>query len=119
MIEHILKRERERGGEVQRGSILFNLYFNLYLFIVSIYFICKKSVSLYAYYSLMIYILQSIRSECETFEYTCNESKKPQNKNLNRYRDVAPYDHTRIILKRGVCDYIHANLIRVNILCKK
>ncbi|XP_011163432.1 tyrosine-protein phosphatase non-receptor type 1 isoform X4 [Solenopsis invicta] len=57
---------------------------------------------------------QAIRSECESFEYTCNESKKPQNKNLNRYRDVAPYDHTRIILKRGVCDYIHANLIRVD-----
>ncbi|XP_018403477.1 PREDICTED: tyrosine-protein phosphatase non-receptor type 1 isoform X2 [Cyphomyrmex costatus] len=57
---------------------------------------------------------QGIRSECETFEFTCNESKKPQNRNLNRYRDVAPYDHTRIILKRGVCDYIHANLIRVD-----
>ncbi|XP_012528069.1 tyrosine-protein phosphatase non-receptor type 1 isoform X2 [Monomorium pharaonis] len=57
---------------------------------------------------------QDIRSECESFQYTCNESKKPQNKNLNRYRDVAPYDHTRIILKRGVCDYIHANLIRVD-----
>ncbi|XP_018374875.1 PREDICTED: tyrosine-protein phosphatase non-receptor type 1 isoform X1 [Trachymyrmex cornetzi] len=57
---------------------------------------------------------QSIRSECEAFEYTCNESKKPQNKTLNRYRDVAPYDHTRIILKRGVCDYIHANLIQVD-----
>lgn len=65
-------------------------------------------------------ILQSIRSECESFNYyyTCNESKKPQNKNLNRYRDVAPYDHTRIILQRGVCDYIHANLIRVNISCE-
>ncbi|XP_077264577.1 tyrosine-protein phosphatase non-receptor type 1 isoform X1 [Temnothorax americanus] len=57
---------------------------------------------------------QNIRSECESFDYTCNESKKPQNKTLNRYRDVAPYDHTRIILKRGVCDYIHANLIRVD-----
>ncbi|KAL6267830.1 hypothetical protein P5V15_000902 [Pogonomyrmex californicus] len=57
---------------------------------------------------------QDIRNKCESFEYTCNESKKPQNKNLNRYRDVAPYDHTRVILKRGVCDYIHANLIRVD-----
>ncbi|KAL0115691.1 hypothetical protein PUN28_010907 [Cardiocondyla obscurior] len=57
---------------------------------------------------------QNIRSECESFEYTCHESKKPQNKILNRYRDVAPYDHTRIILKRGVCDYIHANLVQVD-----
>ncbi|XP_020294852.1 tyrosine-protein phosphatase non-receptor type 1 isoform X2 [Pseudomyrmex gracilis] len=46
-------------------------------------------------------------------EYSCIESKKPQNKNLNRYRDVVPYDHSRIILKRGTCDYIHANLIQV------
>lgn len=64
-------------------------------------------------------ILQHIRNECGNYDYTCNESKKPQNKNLNRYRDVAPYDHTRIILKRGVCDYIHANLIQVNMLRKK
>ncbi|EZA58596.1 tyrosine-protein phosphatase non-receptor type 2 isoform X1 [Ooceraea biroi] len=59
-------------------------------------------------------LYQHIRNECGGYEYTCNESKKPQNKNLNRYRDVAPYDHTRIILKRGVCDYIHANLIQVD-----
>ncbi|XP_029665553.1 tyrosine-protein phosphatase non-receptor type 1 isoform X2 [Formica exsecta] len=59
-------------------------------------------------------LYQHIRNECGNYEYTCNESKKPQNKNLNRYRDVAPYDHTRIILNRGVCDYIHANLIKVD-----
>ncbi|XP_072753457.1 tyrosine-protein phosphatase non-receptor type 2-like isoform X2 [Anoplolepis gracilipes] len=59
-------------------------------------------------------LYQHIRNECGNYEYTCNESKKPQNKNLNRYRDVAPYDHTRIILKRGVCDYIHANLIQMD-----
>ncbi|XP_070156159.1 tyrosine-protein phosphatase non-receptor type 1-like isoform X2 [Polyergus mexicanus] len=59
-------------------------------------------------------LYQHIRNECGNYEYTCNESKKPQNKNLNRYRDVAPYDHTRIILNRGVCDYIHANLIKMD-----
>ncbi|XP_043463432.1 tyrosine-protein phosphatase non-receptor type 1 isoform X1 [Leptopilina heterotoma] len=58
-------------------------------------------------------IYQHMRNECTNFEYTCNESKKPQNRNLNRYRDVAPYDHTRIELKRGSCDYINANLIEV------
>jgi len=84
-----------------------------------LFLLSKTNVSLLFYNSvvndLLSNILQDIRNECESFEYTCNESKKPQNKNLNRYRDVAPYDHTRIILKRGVCDYIHANLIRVNI----
>ncbi|XP_050463273.1 tyrosine-protein phosphatase non-receptor type 1 isoform X1 [Cataglyphis hispanica] len=58
-------------------------------------------------------LFQHIRNECGNYEYTCNEARKPQNKILNRYRDVAPYDHTRVILKRGVCDYIHANLIKV------
>ncbi|XP_076385734.1 tyrosine-protein phosphatase non-receptor type 2 isoform X2 [Megachile rotundata] len=59
-------------------------------------------------------LYQHIRNECSNFSYTYNESRKPQNKNLNRYRDVLPYDHSRIILKRGPCDYINANLIRVD-----
>lgn len=61
-------------------------------------------------------LLQHIRNECSNFTYTCNESKKPQNRNLNRYRDVLPYDHSRIVLKRGPCDYVNANLIRVDII---
>ncbi|CAH1179488.1 unnamed protein product [Phaedon cochleariae] len=43
----------------------------------------------------------------------CSEAIKPQNKILNRYRDVSPYDHSRITLKRGSTDYINANLIKV------
>lgn len=46
-------------------------------------------------------------------DYTIKESLKPQNKKLNRYQDVAPYDHSRIILKKGSTDYINANLIKV------
>lgn len=30
---------------------------------------------------------------------------------MNRYRDVSPYDHSRIILRRGNIDYINANLV--------
>ncbi|XP_011315079.1 tyrosine-protein phosphatase non-receptor type 1 isoform X2 [Fopius arisanus] len=56
---------------------------------------------------------QHIREEYGNFNYTCDESKKPQNKNLNRYRDVAPYDHSRIILQKGPYDYINANLLNV------
>ncbi|XP_011140431.2 tyrosine-protein phosphatase non-receptor type 2 isoform X1 [Harpegnathos saltator] len=59
-------------------------------------------------------LYQHIRSVTGAYLLACNESKKPQNKNLNRYRDVAPYDHSRVILKRGVCDYIHANYIPVD-----
>ncbi|XP_078040684.1 tyrosine-protein phosphatase non-receptor type 2-like isoform X2 [Augochlora pura] len=59
-------------------------------------------------------LFQHIRNECSNFTYTSNESKKSRNKNLNRYRDVAPYDHSRIVLKKGACDYINANLIQVD-----
>ncbi|XP_014608533.1 PREDICTED: tyrosine-protein phosphatase non-receptor type 2 isoform X3 [Polistes canadensis] len=59
-------------------------------------------------------LYQHIRNECGNYGYTFNESKKRQNRNLNRYRDVSPYDHTRIVLKRGPCDYINANLIQVD-----
>ncbi|XP_044733892.1 tyrosine-protein phosphatase non-receptor type 1 isoform X2 [Chrysoperla carnea] len=45
--------------------------------------------------------------------FKCLEAKKPQNKTLNRYRDVNPYDHTRVKLTRGSCDYINANLVKV------
>lgn len=38
---------------------------------------------------------------------------KPQNKALNRYRDVSPYDHSRIKLQKGSSDYINANLIKI------
>lgn len=32
---------------------------------------------------------------------------------MNRYQDVNPYDHSRIILHRGNVDYINANLVRM------
>ncbi|XP_063925439.1 tyrosine-protein phosphatase non-receptor type 61F isoform X2 [Zophobas morio] len=58
-------------------------------------------------------LFQKIRSE--SAKNTCGflEAVKPQNKNLNRYRDVSPFDHSRIVLTRGRVDYINANLIKV------
>ncbi|XP_075229013.1 tyrosine-protein phosphatase non-receptor type 1-like isoform X2 [Lycorma delicatula] len=58
-------------------------------------------------------IYQDIRKECLKFDYSAVEAKKLKNKNLNRYRDVSPYDHTRIILKKGTCDYINANIVKM------
>lgn len=60
--------------------------------------------------------LQKIGRQCQAYPYTCIEAKKPQNKALNRYRDVNPYDHSRIVLKRCEQDYINANLVRVSLL---
>ncbi|KAK9499523.1 hypothetical protein O3M35_002546 [Rhynocoris fuscipes] len=56
---------------------------------------------------------QAIRTECLKNDFTTLAATKNKNKNLNRYRDVSPYDHSRIILNRGRCDYINANLIKV------
>lgn len=46
-------------------------------------------------------------------------ARLPENRQLNRYRDVLPYDHSRIILKKGSPDYINANLVEISRLNKK
>lgn len=55
------------------------------------------------------------RSELEAKEkkFTLDECNKTNNRRLNRYRDVSPYDHSRIVLHRGDVDYINANLVKV------
>ncbi|XP_022117971.2 tyrosine-protein phosphatase non-receptor type 4 isoform X2 [Pieris rapae] len=43
-------------------------------------------------------------------------AKLPSNVNKNRYRDIAPYDSTRVILKNGPTgDYINASFINMEI----
>ncbi|XP_051549133.1 tyrosine-protein phosphatase non-receptor type 4-like isoform X1 [Myxocyprinus asiaticus] len=44
-------------------------------------------------------------------------ARLPQNVSKNRYRDISPYDATRVILK-GTDDYINANYINMEIPCK-
>ncbi|XP_020610211.1 tyrosine-protein phosphatase non-receptor type 1-like, partial [Orbicella faveolata] len=46
-------------------------------------------------------------------------ARLPENRQLNRYRDVLPYDHSRIILNEGSPDYINANLVEITRLNKK
>jgi len=45
--------------------------------------------------------------------YSTSESKKINNRFLNRYRDVNPFDHSRIVLTRGNCCYINASLVKI------
>lgn len=60
---------------------------------------------------------QDIREKCEKEakekHFFTIESEKSQNRCLNRYRDVNPYDHSRIVLHRGKVDYINANLVKL------
>ncbi|XP_013866300.1 tyrosine-protein phosphatase non-receptor type 2a [Austrofundulus limnaeus] len=40
-------------------------------------------------------------------------AKLPVNRTLNRYRDVSPYDHSRVKLENSENDYINASLVSV------
>lgn len=46
-------------------------------------------------------------------EYPYKVAKLPVNRNLNRYRDVSPYDHSRVKLENCENDYINASLVAV------
>uniref|UniRef100_G3UFT2 Tyrosine-protein phosphatase non-receptor type n=1 Tax=Loxodonta africana TaxID=9785 RepID=G3UFT2_LOXAF len=54
---------------------------------------------------------QDIRHEASDFP--CKVAKLPKNKNRNRYRDVSPFDHSRIKLHQEDNDYINASLIKM------
>ncbi|KAM3872439.1 tyrosine-protein phosphatase non-receptor type 1 [Diretmus argenteus] len=56
-------------------------------------------------------IYQEIRQQSS--ELPCKVAKLPDNKSRNRYRDVSPFDHSRIHLQLGTNDYINASLISV------
>ncbi|XP_075558611.1 tyrosine-protein phosphatase non-receptor type 1-like isoform X2 [Dermacentor variabilis] len=58
-------------------------------------------------------VYQKIRHKSNNYDYTCKDARRMDNKSLNRYRDVNPYDHSRVILKRGDKDYINASLVKV------
>ncbi|XP_067135573.1 tyrosine-protein phosphatase non-receptor type 2 [Centruroides vittatus] len=56
-------------------------------------------------------VYQQIRYQSSNYDYSYKDAKKIENKNLNRYRDVNPYDHSRVRLERGDKDYINASLV--------
>ena len=62
--------------------------------------------------------LQKLHREPESQLYiSCKDGRKPENIFKNRFKNIVPYDHTRIKLdtegKENVGDYINANLIEV------
>ncbi|KAM4737973.1 tyrosine-protein phosphatase non-receptor type 1 isoform 1-T1 [Anableps anableps] len=54
-------------------------------------------------------VYEDIRQQ--SCELPCKVAKCPENKTRNRYRDVSPFDHSRICLQLGSNDYINASLI--------
>ncbi|CAL4066452.1 unnamed protein product, partial [Meganyctiphanes norvegica] len=55
---------------------------------------------------------ERIRTE-GSYDYTCTEARSAPNRNLNRYRDVLPYDHSRIVIDNSSTNYINASLLKV------
>ncbi|VVC93808.1 unnamed protein product [Leptidea sinapis] len=58
----------------------------------------------------------SLKIVDDTHDYSTLEGMKTENVKKNRYRNILPYDHTRVILRRrkesNESDYINANYIR-------
>uniref|UniRef100_A0A8B9K1L7 protein-tyrosine-phosphatase n=1 Tax=Astyanax mexicanus TaxID=7994 RepID=A0A8B9K1L7_ASTMX len=61
---------------------------------------------------LLFFSLQQLYRKRPGMTMSC--AKLPQNISKNRYRDISPYDATRVILK-GTDDYINANYINMEI----
>lgn len=57
-------------------------------------------------------VYQKVRSD-GTYNFPLTEARTPTNRILNRYRDVLPYDHSRILLQHPITDYINASLVKV------
>ncbi|XP_033493628.1 tyrosine-protein phosphatase non-receptor type 2 [Epinephelus lanceolatus] len=47
----------------------------------------------------------------QSHECSYKVAKYPENRNRNRYRDVSPFDHSRVKLKSADNDYINASLV--------
>lgn len=57
---------------------------------------------------------QEIRRDSSVSEFPALEAAKPENRTFNRYRDVYPYDHSRVKLEDlDHTDYINASLVKV------
>ncbi|KAM9487839.1 tyrosine-protein phosphatase non-receptor type 2a isoform 2-T2 [Clarias gariepinus] len=54
-------------------------------------------------------LYNEIRNQSQECSY--NVAKFPENRNRNRYRDVSPYDHSRVRLENLENNYINASLI--------
>lgn len=59
-------------------------------------------------------VYAQIRRDSINHDHTTIEASKPENRHLNRYRDVYPYDHSRVaIWDCDETDYINASLVQV------
>ena len=63
---------------------------------------------------LLVFVKEIKREAMMQLRMSTADANKPENSFLNRYRDVKPYDHTRVKLEtHHDTDYINASLVRV------
>nr|CAB3265280.1 tyrosine-protein phosphatase non-receptor type 2-like [Phallusia mammillata] len=58
-------------------------------------------------------LFHEIKLTAANYELPCKVAKLQVNRLRNRYRDVSPYDHSRVKLLDGPSDYINSSLVEV------
>ena len=58
-------------------------------------------------------LFQDIKKISSQYNFSCQAAKLQENRGKNRYRDVCPYDHSRVKLNAGPSDYINSCLVEV------
>ncbi|XP_053100694.1 tyrosine-protein phosphatase non-receptor type 2 isoform X3 [Hemicordylus capensis] len=70
---------------------------------------CPFSIPTYSLQPGRKHISDDIRNQ--SHDYPHKVAKYTENRNRNRYRDVSPYDHSRVILQNTDNDYINASMV--------
>ena len=79
-------------------------------------------ISTFPKYSAIVFTtiflwFQQIRRDSINHDHTTVEASKAENRHLNRYRDVYPYDHSRVVIYDcDETDYINASLVQVRLI---
>lgn len=72
----------------------------------------EKEAEQYDKFQIWPAVYQEIKIEAAEIaaeeEFSVKDARHPNNKNRNRYRDVYPYDHSRVKLEKNPEDYINA-----------
>lgn len=58
-------------------------------------------------------LFREIKLKAAGYNIPYKSARLAENKNRNRYRDVSPFDHSRVRLEDGDNDYINASLVEV------
>ena len=58
-------------------------------------------------------LFREIKLLSSPYHYSCKVARLQENRSKNRYRDVSPYDHSRVKLIAGTNDYINSSLIKM------